>query len=286
MNLDNIIRSGRGAVITGGASGIGLCVARHLVQQGMHVCIADVDSNQLQQAETELQQAISDTQQDSRIITQICDVGDFSALEQLRDTAFSHFTDIALVMNNAGIGAGGGAFNRLSGWQQVMQVNLWGVVHGVQAFTPALIDQARPAVIINTGSKQGITNPPGNAAYNVAKAGVRSLTESLAHELRNIVDCAVTAHLLVPGFTYTGLISKHVAEKPAGAWTPEQVAEFLFARLAHGDFYILCPDNDVSAELDHRRIMWNAQDIVNNRPALSRWHDDYAEEYAQFVGDL
>jgi NADP-dependent 3-hydroxy acid dehydrogenase YdfG len=78
-------------------------------------------------------------------------------------------------------------------------VNLWGVVHGVQAFMPRMIEQGAPGWIVNTGSKQGITNPPGDAAYNDAtKAAVKSLAESLAHELRTLEGCRVTAHLLVP----------------------------------------------------------------------------------------
>ena len=182
-----------------------------------------------------------------------------------------------------GIGAGGGAMTNLSGWQKVMSVNLFGIVHGVQAFSPMLIEQGRPAVIINTGSKQGLTNPPGNAAYNASKAGVRFLTESLAHELRNTQGCEVSAHLLVPGFTYTGLISKRVPEKPDAAWSPAQVVEFMLEALAAGDFYIICPDNDVTVALDRRRIEWNTRDVVENRPALSRWHPDYAEEFADFV---
>ncbi len=138
-------------------------------------------------------------------------------------------------------------------------------------------------MIINTGSKQGLTNPPGNAAYNASKAGVRFLTESLAHELRNTEGCQVTAHLLVPGFTFTGLIKKHIADKPDAAWTPEQVTAFMLERLAAGDFYIICPDNDVTVAMDRRRIEWNTLDVVENRPALSRWHPDYAQEFADFV---
>ena len=112
---------------------------------------------------------------------------------------------------------------------------------------------------------------------------MRFLTESLAHELRNTQGCEVSAHLLVPGFTYTGLISKRVPEKPDAAWSPAQVVEFMLEALAAGDFYIICPDNDVTVALDRRRIEWNTRDVVENRPALSRWHPDYAEEFADFV---
>eukprot|EP01035_Chromulina_nebulosa_P043853 gene43853-59406_t len=104
----------------------------------------------------------------------------------------------------------------------------------------------RPGLIINTGSKQGITTPPGDPAYNVSKAGVKAFTEALQHELRNTEGCRVTAHLLIPGFVFTGLTAQGRTEKPAGAWTPAQTVEFMLQRLAAGDFYILCPDNDVA----------------------------------------
>jgi short-subunit dehydrogenase len=125
-----------------------------------------------------------------------------------------------------------------------------------------------------------MTNPPGDAAYNVSKAGVRSVTESLAHELREIDGCEVTAHLLVPGFTYTGLTKKRLPQKPAAAWLPEQVAEELLKRMGAGDFYVLCPDNDVTVAMDHARLQWNTGDVIENRPALSRWHADYAVQFA------
>ena len=134
-----------------------------------------------------------------------------------------------------------------------------------------------------TGSKQGITTPPGDPAYNVAKAGVKAFTEALEHELRNTNGSRISAHLFIPGFVFTGLTAKGRTEKPAAAWTPEQTVDFMIERVGSGDFYILCPDNDVPRRLDERRILWAAEDIVENRPALSRWHPDYAEAFAKFV---
>jgi short-subunit dehydrogenase len=165
-------------------------------------------------------------------------------------------------------------------------VNLWGAIHGLQVFTQGMIDQGTPCAIVNTGSKQGITNPPGDAAYNVSKAGIKCLTESLAHQLRGIEGCQVSAHLLVPGFTYTGMVTRFLKEKPAGAWLPDQVADHLLGAMEHGDFYILCPDNDVTAEIDHRRIEWAAGDLIENRPALSRWHPDYEEAFEAFMAKV
>jgi short-subunit dehydrogenase len=146
-----------------------------------------------------------------------------------------------------------------------------------------MIASGKPGLIVNTGSKQGITSPPGDTAYNVSKAAVKSLTEGLAHSLRNIPGCQISAHLLIPGFTYTGMIARHLPEKPAAAWTAEQVVEALLAGLVAGDFYILCADNETPRELDEKRILWSAGDIIHNRPALSRWHPDFKEAFEAFV---
>jgi len=154
-----------------------------------------------------------------------------------------------------------------------------GVINGVHAFTQAIIDQGTP----NTGSKQGITCPPGNTAYNITKAGVKVLTEGLAHALRNIEGCQVSAHLLVPGSTFTGMTARGGTEKPPGSWMPEQVVDFLVAAMSAGDFYIVCLDNDVTRDIDNRRILWAAEDIICNRPALSRWHPDHRDEFAEFL---
>jgi len=186
-------------------------------------------------------------------------------------------------MNNAGTGPGGGPFDHYERWQRVIGVNLWGVINGVHAFLPAMIAAGREAIVVNTGSKQGITSPPGDTAYNVSKAGVRAVTEGLQHALRNTKDCRITAHLLIPGWTFTGLTAGTAAEKPAGAWTADQVVDYMFQSLARGDFYILCPDNEVTREIDARRILWAAGDIVENRPPLSRWHPDYKEAFARFL---
>jgi NAD(P)-dependent dehydrogenase (short-subunit alcohol dehydrogenase family) len=268
------VAPGRVAVITGGASGIGFAAAQRFIELGLNVCIADVDASAVARAQQQL---------GSNAIGVQTNVADLAQVERLRDRVIAEFGEVAVLMNNAGTGGGGGPWSGYDGWQRVLGVNLWGVVHGVQTFTQLMIDQGTPCAIVNTGSKQGITNPPGDTAYNVSKAGVKTLTEALAHQLRSTENCRVTAHLLVPGFTYTGLTKRHVAEKPAAAWHPEQVVEELLTRMARGDFYIICPDNDVTTAMDNARVQWNTDDIVRNRPALSRWHPEYAAEFAQFM---
>jgi NAD(P)-dependent dehydrogenase (short-subunit alcohol dehydrogenase family) len=174
-------------------------------------------------------------------------------------------------------------FGPAENWERMLGVNLWGVIHGCRAFVPGMVKRGRHGLVINTGSKQGITTPPGDPAYNVSKAGVKAFTEALQHELRNTPDCRLSAHLLIPGFVWTELTARGRSEKPPGAWTPEETVAFMVERLGEGDFYILCPDNEVPRSLDERRILWAAGDIVENRPPLSRWHPDYAEAFADFV---
>jgi NAD(P)-dependent dehydrogenase (short-subunit alcohol dehydrogenase family) len=190
-------------------------------------------------------------------------------------------TDI--LMNNAGVQPGSAIFGPDEAWERVIGVNLWGVIHGARLFAPGMVARGRPGYIVNTGSKQGITTPPGDPAYNVSKAGVKAFTEALQHELRNTPGCQVTAHLLIPGFVFTPLTAKGRTAKPDAAWTPEQTIDFMLGRLAAGDFYILCPDNDVPRVVDERRIRWAAGDIVDNRPALSRWHPDHAVAFKAFM---
>jgi len=269
------------AVITGGASGIGLAAAMRFATLGMRVCIADLGTNRLAEAETRIATAAPRGAVDVMAMTaDVSRIEDVSVLEQAVRERFGG-TDI--LMNNAGIQPGSQMFNPLQNWQRILGVNLWGVIHGSQVFAPRMIGRGRPGLIINTGSKQGITTPPGDPAYNVSKAGVKSFTEALQHELRNTAGGRISAHLLIPGFVFTGLTAKGRSQKPAGAWTPEQTVDFMIERIDAGDFYILCPDNDVPRRLDERWILWAAGDIVENRPALSRWHPDYAEAFAAFV---
>lgn len=132
-----------------------------------------------------------------------------------------------------------------------------------------------------TGSKQGITNPPGNPAYNASKAAVKSLAESLSYEKR---ETQTSVHLLVPGWAFTGLTgSGGHKEKPEGAWWPQQVAEYLEEKMGEGKFYAICPDNDVSVEKDKKRMLWTVGDMVEGRPPLSRWRDEWKTEAEEWM---
>jgi len=263
------------AVVTGAASGLGRVAALRFAEAGLGVVLADLPGEALTGVEKEVRAAAT---AGADILAVPTDVTDPHAVTALADRAFAA-GEVAVLMNNAGIGLPTGSWEKADNWRRIIEVNLFGVMNGVHAFMPRMIAADRPAVVVNTGSKQGITTPPGNPGYNVSKAGVKVLTEALAHDLRE-AGAPISAHLFVPGFAYTGMIAAFIPEKPPSAWTSEQTVDHFIGRMSAGDFYILCPDNDVTPERDRRRIEWALGDIIENRPALSRWHPDYADAFA------
>ena len=281
MTLHPALNAGRVAVITGAASGIGLAAATRFASMGLKVCLADLSAEALDRA-SEAVAAASAGGRDA-LLTVATDVSQLESVQALRDAVYAKFGEVGVLMNNAGTAPGGGPWDHIDRWRRVLEVNLWGVINGVQTFAAPMLAQRNACAIVNTGSKQGITCPPGDTAYNVSKAGVKVLTEALAHSLRNEEGARITAHLLVPGSTFTGMTSRGRSEKPPGAWTPDQVVDMLITGMSQGDFYIICPDNDVTREIDNRRILWAAQDITGNRPALSRWHPDYKDAFEAFL---
>ena len=167
------------------------------------------------------------------------------------------FGQVDVLMNNAGMSVPTSDWRGIEDWRRTFDVNLWGILHGVQAFTAAMIAQGTPGVIVNTGSKQGITNPPGNPAYNATKAAVKSATESLQHSLRNtpdwpLVDCLGGSNLVFRRLrctqgnyaVYAGGVDGLVIERSrfqdltGPALTSEGTDEVLFSHAAHvaGEF--------------------------------------------------
>ncbi len=273
------LKPGRVAVITGAASGIGLAAAHALAALGLNLHLIDRDEAGLDRA----LEAIAFP--NGGVATSwVLDVADPIAFHEVRGVIAHAGEPIGMVMNNAGVGSGGDALAPLESWRRLIDINLFGILNGVQAFAPMMIAAGAPALIVNTGSKQGITTPPGDTAYNVSKAGVKALTEGLQHTLRNTPGCAVTAHLLIPGLVWTGLTARGRTNKPDGAWTPEQTVDFAFERIAAGDFYILCPDGETPRALDEKRMAWAMGDLIENRPPLSRWHPDHADAFKAFAG--
>ncbi len=276
-----VIRPHCVAVITGAAAGIGFAIACRLAGAGMKIVLFDKDQQALHTASSMLMER---TAQDN-ILTVTGDVTSTASLQALFDHA-CEFGEVSVVINNAAIIQGAGPWQTSTQWRTVMETNFWSVLHIQQLFVPHLLAQNTPAAIVNLGSKEGITTPPGNAAYSVSKAAIKVLTEQLQHELRQHPAQRVSAHLLIPGYTFTpmnfpGMTSTTV--KPPAPWTAAQVAECLVEGMNKGDFYIFCEDNEVSWQLDQRRIQWSADDMILNRPALSRWHPDYQAAFKTFI---
>jgi len=265
------------AVITGGASGIGRAAVRRAAAAGMKVAIIDVNADKLALIRAEIGQQVGA----DRVLAEIVDVADFVAMEALAQVVEARLGPPTLLMNNAAAfvsGGKGGILDANANWRRLFDVNVMGPVNGVQAFLPGMLAAGRPAAIVNTGSKQGLTNPPGNPAYNTTKAAVNAYTQNLARDLRERPGSTVSAHLLIPGWTTTG-----DAEHRPGAWLPEQVIDFMADSISRDAFFILCPDDETPNEIDHKRILWNALDIIEGRPALSRWHPQYRDAFAAFM---
>lgn len=267
-----VFAAGSVAVVTGAASGIGRATCRRFAQLGMKVCMADISEEKLSAALEEVS-ALADDAND--VFSRLTDVRDYRQMERLCDEVFQRFGKVNVLMNNAANFSVSFPLNR-DHWRPVMETNFFGVLYGIQIFVPKMLEGGQPGLILNLGSKLGITNPPLNPVYNASKAAVKNLTESLEHELRNIPGCKLSASLLIPGWTTTG---DH--EPRPGAWMPDQVVQFMMAPLERGDFYIVCPDNEVTCEMDRARFLWAVGDIIENRPALSRWHPDYEERFAE-----
>ena len=272
-----VFEPGSAAVITGAASGIGRAAARYLARQGMKLVLVDVNADKLDAARLE----IAGIGGADNAVAERADVGDPLQMQGVAQRTEDRWGSPALLMNNAAAfvsGGPGGILDPLEGWQKLFAVNVFGVIHGVQAFLPGMLAAGRRGRIINTGSKQGLTNPPGNPAYNVTKAAVNAYTQNLARDLRERPGSTISAHLLVPGWTTTG-----DAEPRPGAWLPEQVIEFMADALAREAFFIICPDGETTRDTDNKRILWNALDIILDRPALSRWHPDYKDAFAEWM---
>lgn len=278
------IRRGSTAVVTGAAVGIGYAISRRLAKEGMNVVIFDSNAKALELAYNSLNTDYPDV----RFLPILGDVAVQQDLHALYE-ASCDFGRVSLLVNNAATIAGAGPWDASARWRALMEINFWGVLTLQRLFVETMFSQDGHSAIVNLGSKEGITTRPGNAAYSVSKAAVRVLTEQLAHELREKVEDRVTAHLLIPGYTYTPMNFPDAdpnSPKPEAPWTAEQVASRMLDDMAAGRFYIFCEDNETPWELDQRRMQWAADDLIFKRPALSRWHKDYAEEFASYVADV
>ncbi|PPQ92913.1 hypothetical protein CVT25_009178, partial [Psilocybe cyanescens] len=232
----------------------------------LKVAIADVTEDKL--AEVVKTLAIIG---DANVLVVPTDVSKLDQVVRLRDRVYEAWGEVAVLMNNAGIGPRGTSWEGIDDWHKIFDVNLFGMLH-----------QENPAMVITTGSKQGITNPPGNAAYNASKAAVKSLTEGLGNVTAHLFISRRTSHS--PGWTYTSLTGASSASSiPAGAWSAEETVLYMLDKVRLSEFYVLVPDNETKREVDQLRIMWAAADVAEGRPALSRWHANWKALYEEYV---
>lgn len=276
--MRKIVAKDRVAVITGAAKGIGAALAREFAARGMRLALLDQDGDALEALASTLP---------VEVLTVMGDMTDDTVLLRLRDQTLTRFGDVGLLVNNVGVLSKAGPWDSPDEWDRTLNVNFRAVLSAQHLFVPHMIAANRPSAVVNLGSKEGITTPPGHASYSVAKAAVKVLTEQLAHELLVSTGGTVSAHLLVPGYTWTpmnfhGKDGPH-DRKPEAAWTTEQVVDYFLQRLFSEDFYILCPDNEVTSEMDMRRIQWSADDMIHNRPALSRWNPAWTQKFTQWM---
>lgn len=289
----SVFRPGATALISGGASGVGFAMAQVCRKHDMNLALLDIDADNLTKAAA----ALPSTDKTKTETYQV-DVTDLSAWHRAAEKVTAAFPQgINFLMLNAGRGFRPGPGHATqwtdpSVFEKTMAVNYLGYINGLSVFLPVLQQKSSPCAIVLTGSKQGITNPPGNPSYNASKAAVKTVTEHLAHDLRT-THPHISVHLLIPGWTFTGLsgnlgpVPEEVARanKKPGAWLPSQVAEYAYEMMTRGKFYILCPDNDVDVPLDQARMTWQMADVVENRGPLTRWDEKWKERAAQWIGE-
>ncbi len=274
--------AGKVAVITGAGSGFGRELARLAVQRGMKVVLADVQADALESVQAEL------TAQGAEVLALRTDVSKGDQVAALATATMQRFGAVHLVFNNAGVGAGGLVWeNTIADWEWVLGVNLWGVVHGVRAFTPLMLEQMNQdpeysGYIVNSASIAGLLSPPNMGVYNVSKHAVVTLSETLYHDLQ-LVGARIGVSVLCPAFVPTGIAHSHrnrpteltnaapptASQRAAqvqtqkavesGQLTAIQVAQLTFAAITEGRFYILTHPKIVSS------VALRLEDIVQQR---------------------
>ncbi len=188
------------AVITGGASGIGLALAQRAAAEGMQLVLADIEDAALAAAAAELKS------KGAQVLTVNCDVSRAEEVERLAEEALKACGGIHLVCNNAGVGGVRARAWEASAkdWQWVLGVNVWGVIHGVRVFTPIMLRQGEPGHIVNTASAAGFVSMASTAPYAVSKHSVVTLSEVLYHDLQE-EKAKVGVSVLCPAWVGTNI---------------------------------------------------------------------------------
>jgi NAD(P)-dependent dehydrogenase (short-subunit alcohol dehydrogenase family) len=246
------------AVITGGASGLGLAMARRFADEGMKLVLADIEEESLRKVETDFRKA------GVPVIGIWTDVSRAQDIERLAEKTLASFGAVHLLCNNAGVAPSGRVWEHtVADWEWVLGVNVWGVVHGVRTFLPIMLRQDVECHVVNTASVAGLLSVPNMGLYCVSKHAVVTLSECLHHDLAQR-DAKVSVSLLCPAYVPTGIIdsernrpamlrnpprtktSEELAQEEqmrhavqSGRITAEQVAEMVFDAVQGERFYIL-----------------------------------------------
>jgi NAD(P)-dependent dehydrogenase (short-subunit alcohol dehydrogenase family) len=248
---------GRVAVVTGGASGIGLAMARRFAKAGMHIVVGDLEAAAMEQAEAELRGL------GAEVLSVRCDVTKQEEVDALAARAVERFGGVHIACNNAGVGSTPGPIwdRTLDDWKWTLGVNLWGVVHGIRTFVPLMLKQGQPAHIVNTASVAGLLSGPMLGVYHATKHAVVSMSEVLFAELK-ITGAPIGVSVLCPGVVRTrimdsarnrpadlpnaGAVSPAVAEwekqfrgMVESGLFPDDVAEMVFEAVQNERLYIL-----------------------------------------------
>lgn len=225
--------TGKTAVVTGAASGIGLALAHRFGAEGMRLVLADIESGPLAEAEKTLSAAGYET------LAHELDVSDLEQVKALEQAARDRFDNVHLLCNNAGVGAGGpvAGLDDIERWRWTIDINLWGVIYGCKVFSPAMIEHGEGAHIVNTASMAGHVANAGMGPYNISKYGVVALSETMAREmLRDQAPVGVS--VLCPAFVQTGIgnSQRNMPDEIRAEPTPESEAgrEFVNALIAGG----------------------------------------------------
>ncbi|MGF6466464.1 SDR family oxidoreductase [Paraburkholderia youngii] len=287
--------NGKTAVITGAGSGFGREFARLGAQLGMSLVLADVQRDALEATASELEAS------GAPVTARCVDVSQGEQVEALADVAFAEFGTVHLLFNNAGVAGRGGLMweSGVKNWEWILGVNLWGVIHGVHAFTPRMIDAARqdPSYrghIVNTASMSGLLNPPLMGPYNASKHAVVSLSETLYHDLA-LASAQVRCSVLCPSFVPTAItlsdrnrpteyvddVPLSASQRAAQAMTEdgvnssrvsaEQVARMTFEAIRDDRFYIYSHPNrlaGIAARMSDLLEQRNPSDPLTGLPEV------------------
>jgi NAD(P)-dependent dehydrogenase (short-subunit alcohol dehydrogenase family) len=229
---------GRTAVVTGAASGIGLALTEAFVAEGMRVVMADLDAPSLDEHATRLRQNGAEVQ------PEVLDVRDAAAVDAVGRAAVEHFGALHVAVNNAGIVNRGTAWELpLEEWHRVLDVNLWGVIHGIRAFVPRILESGEPGHVVNVASMAAVLPVRGLGPYTVAKHGVLGVSDVLRADLR-AVDAPVGVSVVFPGLIRTGM-------NPVGSVEPSAVAANIVDAMRNDRDYVFT-DHHHEAEVDAR----------------------------------